>query len=379
MSSEEKRNQAMNAKQKAMLQKITGKVNLQSLITPDAELITEDDNQKIYRVDLSDTSYVIKSVNSKYTEYNDFNETVNEAFVGIFGINSLNSKNFSKIVQYNLDSICLLELNNPICHYVAYETIPGITLYKYIQNRQGTRDTLVNIVKQIMHALYQAHSKIDFVHYDLHLNNIVITPDNVPVIIDYGRSHIQYKGDNYGMEMADICISNTGNWQADVIYLLSFLIMFLCSSQAITKYISKPILKEIESHVLIQFLFDTHNRMAHELYFLRANGCKERNIQNLQTIQENIGGYWKQEIQRKKDDILIYKGAMEDYRGNYYENMDFLVDLLAFFPNFQDIMNEYGEMFLLGTEFIPKEIACFGKQEPRSFTDFIALVDTLVK
>lgn len=379
MSNEEQRNRDMNAKQKAMLQNIPGRIDLQSLITPNTELITKNNYKKIYKIDLPDTSYVIKSVSSKYTEYGDFNETINEAFVGIFGINSLNSKNFSKVVQYNLDSTCLLELNNPICHYVAYETIPGITLDKYIQDRHGNRDILVNIIQQIIAALYQAHSQIDFVHYDLHLNNIIITPDNVPVIIDYGRSHIQYKGNDYGMELADICVSNTGNWQVDIIYLLSFLILVLCPSRAITKYISEPILKDIEAHALIQFLFDTNNKMVHELHFLRANGCKDRNIQNLQTIQESIAGYWEQETQREKDDILIYKGAIEYYRGDYYENMNFLVDLLAFFPNFQDIMNEYGEMFLLGTEFIPKQIACFGKQEPRSFTDFNNLVVMLAE
>lgn len=373
MSTEEERNRSMNAKQKAMLQDIPGKVDLYPLMNKrSVKMITYDAPNKIINLsNLGADKYVIKAVANDYTEYEGFNETINETFAGIFGINSLNSKNFSKIVQYNLDAKCLPDMANK-CHYVAYEHIPGKTLFLFMAERGGNRNRLVQILKKIFHALYEAYTKIDFVHYDLHLANVIVSTNDEPVIIDYGRSHIKYKGEDYGMEAKDICITNTGNWQVDIIYFLVALIFTLCSSKDISQYLTKEYLQEIKKRETSQFLSYILQDLDLNLAYWN-NDDEQRD--DIAKISDKIRNFHNQNIEDKD---MVIKIAPQ-YRGDFYSDMGFLLELLAFFPNFQDIMNTYGEMFLLGTEFIPKEIACFGKQAPRNFSDFITLVDRIVK
>tara|TARA_Y100000114_G_C11511614_1_gene209265 strand:- start:102 stop:539 length:438 start_codon:yes stop_codon:yes gene_type:complete len=52
-------------------------------------------------------------------------------------------------------------------------------------------------MKRIFEALIIARDKCDFIHYDLTPWNIIIKDNNIPVIIDFGKSRIKYRGRYY--------------------------------------------------------------------------------------------------------------------------------------------------------------------------------------
>ena len=121
--------------------------------------------------------------------------------------------------------------NENAVNYVLYENItsgsnPSIPLSKYIETCTGKE--FVNVYIQLVYALRLALKVIDFTHYDLHYDNVLIripnadhshsnmrkfqiayetergveyiTTDNIPTIVDYGFSHIHTDDvlDQYG-------------------------------------------------------------------------------------------------------------------------------------------------------------------------------------
>ncbi|AOM63380.1 hypothetical protein [Heterosigma akashiwo virus 01] len=133
--------------------------------------------------------------------------------------------NFNKVygymsMEYPLDMIKTNVTNKSPKEFIILERIfSGKTLYDLFDEYSGCKieDTPVikSIIMQVMAALQYAQENIEFVHYDLHLNNIIIDDcyynkkfieyklkkagnnkkirihviDNiVPIIIDFGRS-----------------------------------------------------------------------------------------------------------------------------------------------------------------------------------------------
>jgi len=99
------------------------------------------------------------------------------------------------------------------CDVVMYEYIQkSFKLYNHIRNQKLPENKVFSTIKQVLHAINIAQNKIDFVHYDLHSNNIMLrkcdpnlvvlyalSPTNIhyvptygkyPVIIDYGYSFV---------------------------------------------------------------------------------------------------------------------------------------------------------------------------------------------
>lgn len=101
----------------------------------------------------------------------------------------------------------VLNITNDTIQPVIYEYIPGVTLLEALKTI--TVNEFKAIILQILLALYDAYQAFQFTHYDLHLDNIIIinrTEFNhpvifrnqlllysnlLPVIIDYGSSHIK--------------------------------------------------------------------------------------------------------------------------------------------------------------------------------------------
>lgn len=212
----------------------SGQMNLKSLINQTAVILQEDEQKIVYRVTHNKKPIIIKAIISGSKDYT-MDEAVNEAFIGFYGINILNSPNFSRILGYEFDSKCVRRLKAEACDYIAYEYITGPTLLNYIIEGQNSRDDLIFIIRQVFRALFKAYKKINFVHYDLHLKNIIISPIYGPVIIDYGRSHIRYQDKDYGMEGREAGAFNSGYWEFDIIYLLMNLISNLCNADSIVK------------------------------------------------------------------------------------------------------------------------------------------------
>lgn len=181
---------------------------------------------------------VIKTARSPSSNYN----ILFEYFIGTVGINRLREfvPNFTYTlgifkcspIEFNEQSkskskkdvkLSFMKTNdeeNKKQFYVMFEKIPGKSLDAFIRSMRSKEDVhkLISYFVQICLALQIAQNEIDFVHYDLHTENIIMRPlpeptvieykindtiykietDMIPTIIDYGFSHFIHKGISYG-------------------------------------------------------------------------------------------------------------------------------------------------------------------------------------
>jgi hypothetical protein len=161
-------------------------------------------------------------------------DLMHEAFVGLAGTNKLRKDipNFSFIYgAFKCDgpimpgkgkevkTFCTGESGSPVT-YALYENIVGKTFYDQIDIMTGPE--FINIYLQVLLAINYADLKCDFTHFDLHWENVILRKlenitgvigvkyptqglgdiymytNVIPTIIDYGYTHIKYKGNDYG-------------------------------------------------------------------------------------------------------------------------------------------------------------------------------------
>ena len=157
---------------------------------------------------LANFSFVVKKTEDKQKK----REHIHETFISTKAINNLSSyiPNFSYIFG-------LYEKNNNV--NVVSEYISGISLQEYLSSKQFNFKTYLFIFAQICLSIQVAQNKIGFVHYDLTPWNIIIhklpkiqridyevnndtvvrvRTDLIPVIIDYGKSHVVYNEIHHG-------------------------------------------------------------------------------------------------------------------------------------------------------------------------------------
>jgi hypothetical protein len=143
-------------------------------------------------------------------------EHIHETFVGASSINNIRKyiPNFAYIFGFytNTNSGC-------DSHNVITEYIEGETLQEYIKRSDFSFERFILIILQLCLALQVAQQNCCFVHNDLTPWNIIIkeleTPiyveyklsykkiirlktDIIPVIIDYGKSHVIYDNKHHG-------------------------------------------------------------------------------------------------------------------------------------------------------------------------------------
>ena len=136
-------------------------------------------------------------------------EMINEAMCGLGGVNEL----IATLPHFRYTYFFDAEKEQLIS-----EHIEGKTLKEWLLRRPTTSSELLQIVLMIAMALAVAQEKIGFVHYDLYPWNIVIQEYSkphpihyrfethlftissrfVPVLIDYGRSHMIYRSHHVG-------------------------------------------------------------------------------------------------------------------------------------------------------------------------------------
>lgn len=163
----------------------------------------------------------------------DNSELIHEMMIGMYGTNKLRGTipNFSYIYGGFSCASPILNDNNEVVSwctgkdkesvtYTIYENIaPAIDWKEYVEKCSG--EEFVSGYLQVLYALAEAVKQIDFTHYDLHWNNVLmreypsesgyfqikyntengeeyLVTDRVATIIDYGNSHIAYKGKHYG-------------------------------------------------------------------------------------------------------------------------------------------------------------------------------------
>ena len=157
---------------------------------------------------LNNYKFIIKSTNNN----EKFNEYIHESFIGINCINT-----FLQEIPNFCYNFGILEDNKK--YKIIYEYIEGQTLQEYIKSKEFNFFDFLEIILQICLAINFAQEKCCFVHYDLSIWNIIIKKLNyytevdyiinnkivsfktklIPVIIDYGRSHVSYKNIHYGL------------------------------------------------------------------------------------------------------------------------------------------------------------------------------------
>lgn len=137
-------------------------------------------------------------------------ENIHELFIGLTCIND---------ILKDIPNFCFTFGRNGLDSTIVTEYIDGITLYDYINSDSFDLNEYFFLVLQICLSLNVAQESCCFVHYDLTPWNIVlqkldtsteveylIDHNNVfkvktrliPIIIDYGKSHVVYKDIHYG-------------------------------------------------------------------------------------------------------------------------------------------------------------------------------------
>ena len=140
-------------------------------------------------------------------------ENTHEAFIGINCINEL----IKNIPNFSYTFGVFLEEGSDFL--LLTEKIEGITFTKYLESREFKIKEYLFILIQLSLALQVAQLSYEFVHWDLYAWNVIIqklpekktfdykiSPDKViriktniiPVIIDYGKSHVVFNNNKYG-------------------------------------------------------------------------------------------------------------------------------------------------------------------------------------
>jgi len=126
-------------------------------------------------------------------------------------------------------------------YYLIMEKISGKSLLKYIIDADS--DQLFNVIEKIINCLYELWLDCKFTHYDLHINNIIVTDNHIPKIIDFGTSYMQINDKHLGYIREGITASGRSNfiyqcrsfWIHDVFKLLSSIYILINPNYIIDK------------------------------------------------------------------------------------------------------------------------------------------------
>lgn len=180
-------------------------------------------NDKVFTFDDTVLKYATDWIEEPATDF------YREIIVGL-ELNKLQSPNFAKTLGYYVDNRCqMLSSTNPDlkfkkCVYLYLEKVPGPTLAKFLIT--ASLSQFKNIFIKLLMGYKLAHDTLNFTHYDLHRDNIIITTKNdelVPVMIDFGLSHISLPNGDLGDTLLEQGIySDKANWIYDFFKLIAF-------------------------------------------------------------------------------------------------------------------------------------------------------------
>lgn len=185
-----------------------------------------------------DTIFILKeSVDQRHNI-----DILREFFIGMYYVNTLKFiiPNFLFTYSFFRCSHPTIENNKVVLkkfcksnkrsnNFILYEHIKGNTFAHELENNRITLFQFKNLLVQLLLALEIAQNKIGFCHYDLHLENIMITPNKssyscninnkhykihsnkyILTIIDYGNSSIKYTYQNKSRYISNVSMTNTG-------------------------------------------------------------------------------------------------------------------------------------------------------------------------
>jgi serine/threonine protein kinase len=76
--------------------------------------------------------------------------------------------------------------------YIAMEMIDGLTLDKYVKERQPNAARILHFASEVCSALEHAHRR-GIVHRDLKPSNIMLTPEGQPKLLDFGLARTMFE------------------------------------------------------------------------------------------------------------------------------------------------------------------------------------------
>lgn len=155
---------------------------------------------------------------------------LHEYFVGAFGTNFLRGEipNFAFVMgvfqcsppyidKKKALTYCQNDNVNNQVYYVLYENITDSMSFAEFISKGCSYSDYLNVLCQIILALNLADEKLDFTHYDLHPENVLVKElpyeiyipypggylrtRHLAMIIDLGRSHIRVNGKSYGFSL----------------------------------------------------------------------------------------------------------------------------------------------------------------------------------
>lgn len=157
-----------------------------------------------------------------------FNDALHEAVVG-FILND--SKHFARTIAckiYNgMPAGEWVYSNNKDDHiptfYRLAEYTKGRDFHSIVFNPKTSIDYLKKILFKTFLAYSDVHDEYDFIHGDLHIGNIIITPDEDIVFIDLNNTYIKYNEVEY--PTANIRkTGEKGQWYFELTYFIKLLV-----------------------------------------------------------------------------------------------------------------------------------------------------------
>jgi hypothetical protein len=209
--------------------------------------------------------------------------------------------------------------------HIATEFIDGINLKDFIQSKKNNFSHFLNIFFQILLGLEVAQNKLNFAHYDLHTDNIILVPQNntfevflhgynyiiknnyKPVMIDFGLSSVHSKNQTLGQKSLESKgIYNHLSPGYDIyVFLLFCLDVAQSSNISIYKGITDLLLFfKLETALSMELLTNNHIKCLKK----GVDRCIPN--QFVQYLIQNYSQYLNVEVQPKKYDKCLGQKPM---------------------------------------------------------------------
>ncbi len=186
--------------------------------------IPHDSNSKVYKYDSTILKYMIDTIHTP----EDTEAFYREIIIGL-ELNKLNLKSFMRTAGYYVSTkgCAIPKLNlrdDTVCIYLYLHEIRGPSLTKFLHT--ATLSQFQEIMTKLLADYKIAREHLDFCHYDLHPSNIIISKEGdalVPVIIDFGSSHINLPSGHIGEYWpSQGRYNNTALWVYDMFKIFAY-------------------------------------------------------------------------------------------------------------------------------------------------------------
>lgn len=189
------------------------------------EILAHQKEAVIYKFDNTVLKYITESYLGKEETKKSKEAFFREIIIGL-ELNKLDSDNFVRTLgYYNSEKKCSIPhvKNTKDCTYLYIKEVQGPTLKKFIKtcSLAQFKDIMIKLIK----SYEKAQERFDFCHYDFHTSNVIISSkgeDLIPVIIDFGASHIKLKSNIGELWPEEGRYDGVSLWVYDIFKIFAF-------------------------------------------------------------------------------------------------------------------------------------------------------------